>query len=272
MRQLYEQAWEKLRELRSTSNYIEEECTPILVFGSWRTARVATAGLNPSTYEFRDPERSIAGEKAPLAGDRQRFVHWGDGHLTRARLDEAFRRSEGYFKLGNHYAKWFDKYAEFLDALNAPFADGRACHTDYVSPFATRVGISRCKPAAAVLEDDGLQCWLDAIELCPRIELIFGHGRGWRRVEERLGITLEDKQTPFEHKGKQGRHLSCAEVTLPKSRRSVLIYWWHQNFSGMPLCSLKPEERRQLGTIIGAEVKKRAPRSDVARWATLVRD
>ena len=185
MRRLYLKAWADLRDLRAISDHIDKECTPILAFGRWRTARIVTAGLNPSTYEFRDPDQKTAtGEKCPLVGDRQRFIHWGGGRLTQTRLEEAFRRSDGYFEIGNQYAKWFNKYAEFLDALSVPFIEGRACHTDYVSPFATRVRISRCRPAADLLEEAGFRCWLDVIERCPRVELIFGHGRGWRRVEE----------------------------------------------------------------------------------------
>src|ERR1700686_3894506 len=99
MRRLYMRAWGGLRDLREISDYIDKESTPILAFGRWRTARIVTAGFNPLTYEFRDPDQSIAlGERAPLIGDRQRFTHWGTGRLTQARLDEAFRRSEAYFK------------------------------------------------------------------------------------------------------------------------------------------------------------------------------
>jgi hypothetical protein len=155
--------------------------------------------------------------------------------------------------------------------LNVPFAEGTACHTDYVSPFATRVRISRCKPAAALLEHAGFQYWLDVIEMCPRVEVIFGHGRGWQRVQEHLRVTLDPKPTPFDSKGKQGRHLSFARALLPRSKRSVLIYWWHQNFSGMPLCSLKPEERRQLGRMISIDVQRMAPQSDIAKRARSAR-
>lgn len=230
-------------------------------------------GVEPLDLRISRP-RKIGGRRreGPLIGNSQRFTHWGNGHLSATRLGEALHRSEGYFELGNHYAKWFDKYAEFLDALNVSFLDGKACHTDYVTPFATRVRISRCKSAAAFLECSGFQYWLEVLERCPRVELIFGHGRGWRRIEEHFRITLENIPTPFDAKGKQGRHLSFARATLPKSKRSVLVYWWHQNFSGMPLCSLKPEERRQMGRLISKHVQRIAPRSDIARWARSVRD
>lgn len=70
LRDLYVEAWERLRIDRAVCAEIDGEATPVVVFGQWQTARVVTAGLNPSEAEFRDKTG------VPLQAERQRFLHW----------------------------------------------------------------------------------------------------------------------------------------------------------------------------------------------------
>lgn len=274
MRTLYETAWGELRTLRASYSDIEREGTPILAFGRFETARVITAGLNPSEDEFRDSKRLLAdGSKEVLRGSRQRFLHWGSGELTEARVTEAFRRSEGYFELGNKYGTWFDRYSEFLEALGCPFVSGKACHTDYISPFATRTGISKCSRETAVrLKGTGLRYWMSVLESCPRLELVFGHGQGWRRVQEEFQCELKDLKTPFDGKGNSSRCLSFSRVTLPNSLRPILLYWWHPNRDGSPLCFLNAREKGLLGDLIKNDAAKRAPDSGLSGESLVVLD
>jgi hypothetical protein len=126
----------------------------------------------------------------------------------------------------------------------------------YLSPFATAEGISKCKPAVPLLKGPGFQYWTQMLDLCPRVELIFGHGQGWEQIERHFDVELKDLPTGFEGRGQPGKHLSFAKPRLMGTRRPVLIYWWHQNYDGKPLCSLDAHvddddvERRKLGTIV----------------------
>jgi hypothetical protein len=132
IRRLYRDAWQDLKRMREACSDILRQGTPILAFGRWMKASVITAGLNPSPSEFLDDDRN----NQPLRERDQRFLHWpDDGELTDARVEKAFHRSEGYFELGRYYDEWFDDYEPFLTALSRTFANGEACHTDYVSPF-----------------------------------------------------------------------------------------------------------------------------------------
>ena len=256
MQELYGQAWERLRHDREQCPDIDPEATPVLFFGRWDTARVATAGLNPSEDEFR--AKTPKGRCKPaLRGDQQRFLHWGDGTLSPARLEEAFRRARGYFELGNAYWQWFGQYSEFLESLGTPFSEGMACHTDYVSPFATRTGLSRCSSRTrAMLCEFGEPVWVEVLIRCTRLEVLFGHGAGWRRVPDLLRLTggWDAVPTPFDQKG--GRmwagkaHLLCGEARLPQDGRRLLVYWWKPNRDGAPLCFLGREDKRRLGAII----------------------
>jgi hypothetical protein len=237
---------------------MKPEFTPVLVFGRSMTARVATAGLNPSESEFLDEA------KKPFRGDRQRFLHWKPGDLTEGLIAEAFRRSEGYFNLGNAYGKWFDLHDEFLEALRHTFATGEACHTDYVSPFVTSGGISNFEHihGKRALGQQGLRYWVQVLGLCPHVEVIFGHGRGWNDVQEQrlFGITeWEVIETPFDNKGLRQflPPLKFATGKLPNGGRPVLVYWWRPNRNGSPLCNLNPDDRTVLGKIIRKHARQR---------------
>ena len=260
IKDLYRRAWQDLRRLRVSCPEVEPESTPVLAFGRFDKARVITAGLNPSEDEFLAPANGRV--KTPLLGSRQRFLHWpDDGRLTDARLNEALRRATGYFELGNDY-EWFNRYGEFLEALRTPFKTGLACHTDYVSPFTTIKGISKCKEAQKAFREIGTHYWTEVLELCPRAQVLFGHGRGWHLIEEEnlLGISKwHNISTPFDQKGdlRYRDRLKFAAGALPKSGRKLLVYWWCPNRDGSPLCYLNASERRAIGTVVRRHVARR---------------
>lgn len=253
MNEVYKSAWERLAIDRERCADIDPECTPVLAFGDWQTARIVTAGLNPSEDEFwTKPIRKVG--RQPLRNGQQRFLHWGNGVLDDTRLQEAFRRMRGYFRLGNAYSLWFDRYKNFLEALGAPFESGMACHTDYVSPFATRVGLSKCAAnTSRLLQDFGESIWIDVLDRCPNIECVFGHGRGWRRVPRILARHSDWKHVPteFDRKGGKsaGQHLWRSNAVLP-SGRSIQVWWWRPNRDGMPFCFLSGKECGRLGSTV----------------------
>src|SRR5262249_40230717 len=150
--------------------------------GQWRSSRVVTAGLNPSEIEFR------ASGGSPLMDGQQRFLHWpADGALTEGRLAAAVARSGGYFTLGDCYPPWFHRYNAFLEGLGVSFQAGPACHTDYLSPFATRTGIAQCSgQTQRRLAAFGYPFWVEVLSAMPRTEVIFGHGNGWRAMPAQL--------------------------------------------------------------------------------------
>jgi hypothetical protein len=249
MRGLYRKAWQDLRRLRESCEELLPQGTPVLAFGRWMQASGITAGLNPSQFEFLDAKNQ------PLPEKGQRFLHWpDDGELTDDRLEKAFHRSEGYFVLGKYYGGWFDDYGPFLTQLGCTFASGDACHTDYVSPFATTRGISGCKKAETLVAEGGFRFWLQMIELCPRVKLILAHGARARKIkfQRHFGIEWRPIATGFGAAGKitfKPDDLSFAEVLLPKTYRTVLIYWWTPTCES-PLCRLTKDRKRQLGELI----------------------
>jgi hypothetical protein len=254
---LYREAWADLARFRQeppTAAWLLPEATPVLAFGAWQTARVATAALNPSEIEFMLPGTPAR----PLPPHMQRFLHWpADEQLTPARLAEARRRAEGYFTLGHAYTGWFSGYQGLLDALEAPFQRGLACHTDYNSPFATVVGWGHTDGACrAALARHGGPFWRRLLDLLPALELIVGQGAGWRTVPALFGFTSADwlpVPTPFDTKGGATTglrpHLLYHPVTV--AGRPVRLVWWRPN-RGNPLTYLSRADSAHLGAIIAA--------------------
>jgi hypothetical protein len=261
---LYAQAWADLVRLRGTppaAAWLLPEATPVLAYGAWQTARIATAALNPSEDEFqtRDTPRRT------LPPERHRLLHWpADDQLTPARLAEARRLAESYFTRGQAYWTWFGRYRGLLDSLGMPFESGLACQTNYGSPFTTVVGWGAVRSAACrtLLARHGAPVWRALLDLMPHLQIVLGQGAGWRTVPALFGFT-PDAWTPlpteFDCKGGAAAgarpHLLHRRVAV--AGRPVDLFWWRPNRGG-PLTWLSDADARRLGAII-ADVTGKAP-------------
>ncbi len=251
MQSLYNKSWDQLKSDRSQfKEDIDQEATPILVFGQFKSARIVTVGLNPSEREFRESSK-------PLKGDKQRFLHWPrDGQLTSDLRKMAFERMTNYFTRGQAYSRWFDRYSPLLCSLSACYKSGTACHTDVISPFATARGINRCKGSnVRYLKKFGRPMWLEVMKKIPHAELVFGCGSvrhsfeellhipTWRKPSAELGKKVSEKKIkpPF---------LVYAKAKLPGTERSIIIFCWKPNRYGSPLCWLSDKDSENLGNIV----------------------
>ncbi len=257
MRSLYDKIWDRLKSDRvQLKEDIDQEATPILVFGQFNSARIVTVGMNPSEREFRDkPSGTIYG--SPLTGDQQRFLHWPrDGELTSDLRELAFERMTKYFTRGRAYTHWFDKYSPLLRSLSADYGSGTACHTDVISPFATARGVGSCERSkVSCLKKFGGPLWLGVMEKIPHAELIFGCGSVQHSIKGLLGIPAWQKHsTPLDKKGGKTNikrpFLVSAEAKLPVSGRSIIVFCWKPNVNGSPLCWLSEKESEELGHVV----------------------
>jgi hypothetical protein len=253
---LYAQAWADLARLRCTplaAAWLLPEATPVLAYGAWQTAHIATAALNPSEDEFqtRDTPRQA------LPPERRRLLHWpADGRLTPARLAEARRLAEGYFTRGQAYWTWFGRYRGLLDALGTPFESALACQTNYGSPYTTAVGWGAVRAVACrtMLARHGGPVWRALLDLMPHLRIVLGQGAGWRTVPPLFGFTPDAwtlLPTEFDRKGGAAAgarpHLLHRRVAV--AGRPVDLFWWRPNRGG-PLTWLSDADARRLGAII----------------------
>jgi hypothetical protein len=94
-------------------------------------ATVATLGLNPSRMEFQNKHGN------ELSGPARRFetlASLGVADLVSASdevLSRVVRACDAYFSR-NPYKRWFDHLLPMLQAVDASYYDGSACHLDLV--------------------------------------------------------------------------------------------------------------------------------------------
>lgn len=261
--ELFRSSWETqstLLEDPRVSAWLLPFATPVLAFGRWRTAKIATAGLNPSEREFC--YRRMKGEEPPgreLEAAERRFLHRTQGDYSSppaSLLAEAQRLAEGYFELGNAYRKWFRGFCPFLKEIGCTFEAGAACHTDYISPFTTKTGIGSVKKNASAvvetLEASGLQSWKNLLNVMPELRLVLGIGRGWSLIPKLFNFdSWNSIRTPFDDKG--GRSRVPKPFLLHRSisvgGHGVELFWWRPN-RGEPLTWLTNDEKKQLATIV----------------------
>lgn len=105
---------------------------PVLFFGNFFTASIATIGINPSRQEYLSP----LGQE--LKGNARRFEtlsSLGAGarrDLSRLQMLGAVERMCGYFDPGRPKFAWFNALGRVVDGLGFSFANGSAVHLDLV--------------------------------------------------------------------------------------------------------------------------------------------
>ena len=124
--------------------------TPVVSFGDFTKAKVATVGINPSSLEFMDKSGSATsnhllpeGKKRladaetlglisddPLDDDTAEYVMGSSG------AREIWEKCRDYFINPNPYWSWFSDLESVLTGLSVSYKDSTACHLD-ISPWAT---------------------------------------------------------------------------------------------------------------------------------------
>ena len=113
------------------------QSTPVVCFGEFNTAEVASLGINPSHGEF------LGGSGQLLSPEKTRILSRADvgvaDHtaLSPAQAENVVAASRRYFRT-NPYLKWFSPMERWiLQPLGTSYFDGSACHLD-LSQWATQ--------------------------------------------------------------------------------------------------------------------------------------
>ena len=124
--------------------------TPVVSFGDFTKAKVATIGINPSSLEFMDksasgtsnsllPEgkkRLADAESLGLISDDEMDDDTAEYILGSTGAREIWESCRDYFKGPHAYWSWFSDLESVLSGLSASYKDSSACHLD-ISPWAT---------------------------------------------------------------------------------------------------------------------------------------
>jgi hypothetical protein len=108
---------------------IVTDSTPVLGFGDFLNASVATLGLNPSKNEFLDSNgQLLVGAHARLES-LQSLAIPNMLHATSIHHRKILDGCLNYFK-GNNPFSWFNGFNPFMQALGVSYQTGTACHLD----------------------------------------------------------------------------------------------------------------------------------------------
>lgn len=107
--------------------------TPVVAFGDFLNARVATLGLNPSRVEFQtSPGGGLLPEKDRRLATMDSLKLSSLPAATNEQVAEAVAQCCNYFQR-NPYRKWFDQLDRLLQtATGTSYYEGTACHLDLV--------------------------------------------------------------------------------------------------------------------------------------------
>lgn len=113
--------------------------TPVISFGDYTKAKIATFGINPSSLEFVDRRGNI------LQGDQKRLTDLEvlglalNKHInSREHIEKIWDGCTNYFsKIKNPYWDWFGDLEKVLLELEISYVNGSACHLD-LFPLATK--------------------------------------------------------------------------------------------------------------------------------------
>ncbi len=151
--------------------------TPVVAFGEFRRATVATLGLNPSRIEFLDHHGlELTGTARRLAT----FASLGVRDLASASssaVAQVLADCDSYFQR-RPYMRWFGQLVPILAACGASYQDGTACHLDLVQ-WATDPTWAKLEPASLrrQLVADDAAFLLEQLKY-ERIKLLLVNGNG----------------------------------------------------------------------------------------------
>lgn len=113
------------------------QSTPVVCFGEFNTAEVASLGINPSHGEFLGRAgRLLSPEKTRLLSRADVGVA-DHTALSPTQAEDVVAASRRYFRT-NPYLKWFSPMERWvLEPLGVSYFDGSACHLD-LSQWATQ--------------------------------------------------------------------------------------------------------------------------------------
>lgn len=125
---------EKISKLAPPINCgVIEKSTPVISFGDFTTAQIATLGINPSAAEFQSAGKLLKSGYKRLADQEN-----GPNDPM-----EIWWKSKYYF-LGNPYWSWFKHLEELLLQIGGSYRTN-ACHLD-LSPWATNPIFGKLSP------------------------------------------------------------------------------------------------------------------------------
>lgn len=114
--------------------YVVENSIPVIFFGNFERAKIATISINPSDKEF------LNDSKEELVGNLKRFETLTSlqtdslENAPASKIEAVYSSCLNYFDTdkGQPYRRWFNTLENILKILKYSYYDSSACHLDLV--------------------------------------------------------------------------------------------------------------------------------------------
>lgn len=214
------------------------QTTPVISFGDFTKARVATLGINPSSREFLSGGKLIQGSKKRLV-DFEVLGSEAQFPMTSDQASQVWDGCTEYFNTNNTYWSWFKPLAELLQATaGLSYHDGSACHLD-LSPWATDpVWGKLSKEQKQVLINDGLELLNWQTQQNQLDAIIFNGRQVYEVIKEFTKIEIKEIE-PFRYEA-GGRELT-SELVVGVGPLGQKVLGWTLNLQNVRASALEKQ-------------------------------
>ena len=192
--------------------------TPVISFGDFTTAQIATLGINPSSAEFESAGKLLNSANKRLADQEN-----GPNDPM-----EIWFKSKYYF-LGNPYWSWFKHLEELLLQIGGSYRTN-ACHLD-LSPWATNPifgQLSKKQQVTLLGNDSDLLNW--QISESSIKTLLFNGATVRKNIEASQSYYL---QKVGEIKYKSGGREQTSDLISGDGPRGASVFGWTVNLQAL---------------------------------------
>ena len=114
---------------------IAEGTTPVISFGDYTTAKIATIGINPSIREFKTTKGQLFSSTKKRLIDHESLGIRSIQRYNKDQAEQIWQGCKDYFNGPNAYWPWFIHLEDLLQHLGASYKSS-ATHLD-ITPWAT---------------------------------------------------------------------------------------------------------------------------------------
>lgn len=223
--ELMEEIYENSLAIRSE---ILEGSTPVVSFGDFTKASVATLGINPSPLEFVNRRGELLGPGEKRLTDLETLeLPLEDFFSSRSKTEEIWRGCKEYFSEDrNPYWGWFGPLEELLVQSGNSYKNGSACHLD-LSPIATRRTYGRLGDAEKFMLVTGFRRTLERQLInSPIIVVVFNGLTVFQTLQFAQNVNWQSSEQ-LSYKS-NGRNLT-ARLLIGESRTGQSFLGWTVN-------------------------------------------
>ncbi len=250
-RKTFNKISERILQVAPTKSVIAGS-TPVISFGDFTRAKIATLGINPSSKEFLSRKKLIIVGKKRLA-DYETLGLGKNDRLNSSHVEAVWNGCQNYFaKSANPYMTWFGQLDQIIKKAGYSYSNGTACHLDLIQwatdPVWRDLSVGEQK---ALLQSD-LDFFLWQSEM-PNIDLRLLNGK--TAVENFMNYTNFELKKIDQIQFRNGDRMQPINLFKGFGKKGEPILGWSINIQS---ARLKQGVRPEVIGLLGRWVKSQA--------------